>query len=647
MSTCPPPSSGPAARPTSSRSRPIRPRRSTASTSIRPSPPIRASWPTMAKEPAELLVVEQQFARFGASCRLFAPVYRQFTLTALVGVHDWPSAAPAPARGRPRPYDDVRDAWNYYLAHDNHGRGVVLIGHSQGSGVLTELIKREIDGKPEQKQLVSAILMGTQPGRPRQAATWAATSSPCPCAMRPARLGCAIAYASFRDTARRRPIRASAGRARRAGPGGRLRQSGQSRRRRGSRCTPIWPPRRRAIAAAAPSSRRRGSRARRSPRPSSACPACSAPSAPRRPSSTTSPSTSTPTRRPRTSDINGDVVFGGQVQKDWGLHLIDANLAMGNLVAIVRAEGRAWRREDADRAGPPRIWRGARQEVHLGPRAPRGGDDSWDSLARVARRGLSRPGRYAPGRRSGRAHDGRPMAPERDWRQGRLHPHPHRKHRGRRPLLQAPLACHLAFPPLEHVSVWALDPKGGPSSPTRSAAGWRPSPDRRVGRSRPRRRTARAGVSNRPRRARPAARRPEGPRDLCHLGPFRFLGRGGRGMTDGAMSQKESPAEVFKRALAHAARSLAEQPDLEVVFSGDGPSPHRPPRRAAASAARAVRPGDHPHPRPGRPAGPARRPPRRRRPRPRQAEVARRRRRSTTRWSRRASRPSAPTRWPA
>ncbi|MFI4934882.1 MAG: cobaltochelatase subunit CobT [Caulobacterales bacterium] len=38
------------------------------------------------------------------------------------------------------------------------------------------------------------------------------------------------------------------------------------------------------------------------------------------------------------------------------------------------------------------------------------------------------------------------------------------------------------------------------------------------------------------------------------------------------MAHRESPTEVFKRALAHAARSLAEQPDLEVVFSGDGPS---------------------------------------------------------------------------
>src|SRR5580704_11093962 len=36
-------------------------------------------------------------------------------------------------------------------------------------------------------------------------------------------------------------------------------------------------------------------------------------------------------------------------------------------------------------------------------------------------------------------------------------------------------------------------------------------------------------------------------------------------------NKSENPAEVFKRAIAHAARSLAEQPDLEVTFSGDGP----------------------------------------------------------------------------
>jgi hypothetical protein len=45
---------------------------------------------------------------------------------------------------------------------------------------------------------------------------------------------------------------------------------------------------------------------------------------------------------PRSSDIPGDIVIGGQVLKDWGLHLIDANLFMGDLVDIVGAEGRAW-----------------------------------------------------------------------------------------------------------------------------------------------------------------------------------------------------------------------------------------------------------------------------------------------------------------
>jgi cobaltochelatase CobT len=62
------------------------------------------------------------------------------------------------------------------------------------------------------------------------------------------------------------------------------------------------------------------------------------------------------------------------------------------------------------------------------------------------------------------------------------------------------------------------------------------------------------------------------------------------------MSQKESPTEVFKRALANAARSLAEQPDLEVVFSGDGPAlvghravlPH-PPRELSGPEASRIR----------------------------------------------------------
>jgi cobaltochelatase CobT len=61
-------------------------------------------------------------------------------------------------------------------------------------------------------------------------------------------------------------------------------------------------------------------------------------------------------------------------------------------------------------------------------------------------------------------------------------------------------------------------------------------------------------------------------------------------------SKPESPTEPFKRALAHAARSLAEMPDLEVVFSGDGPQllgkravlPH-PPRDLNSKEAARIR----------------------------------------------------------
>jgi hypothetical protein len=46
---------------------------------------------------------------------------------------------------------------------------------------------------------------------------------------------------------------------------------------------------------------------------------------------------------PRVSDISGDVLVGGHVLPDWGLHLIDMNLTMGNLVDDVDAQSKAWR----------------------------------------------------------------------------------------------------------------------------------------------------------------------------------------------------------------------------------------------------------------------------------------------------------------
>jgi hypothetical protein len=70
--------------------------------------------------PEELSVIRSQFARFGSECRVFAPLYRQVTLTALrAGIAGTPMTV-----DRALGYNDVVDAWKYYLEHDNQGRGV-------------------------------------------------------------------------------------------------------------------------------------------------------------------------------------------------------------------------------------------------------------------------------------------------------------------------------------------------------------------------------------------------------------------------------------------------------------------------------------------------------------------------------------------
>jgi hypothetical protein len=103
-------------------------------------------------DPEERSIALYQAARYSQECRVFAPMYRQLTLLGILG------AVPGdPALA----YADVLNAWNTYLHKYNHGRGVVLIGHSQGTFVLRQLISEEIDPNPaERRKLVSAILLG-------------------------------------------------------------------------------------------------------------------------------------------------------------------------------------------------------------------------------------------------------------------------------------------------------------------------------------------------------------------------------------------------------------------------------------------------------------------------------------------------------
>lgn len=108
-----------------------------------------------------------QVARLGSQCRVFAPIYRQRTLAGLAGVLSGsagaggtgPTTTVAPGSlDFDDPFSDVLDAWKSYMATDNDGRGVVLIGHSQGAGLLNRLLKTEFD--PEDNDDVRAVLVG-------------------------------------------------------------------------------------------------------------------------------------------------------------------------------------------------------------------------------------------------------------------------------------------------------------------------------------------------------------------------------------------------------------------------------------------------------------------------------------------------------
>jgi len=292
---------------------------------------------SMKAEQEEIAVINQQFARFGAVCRRFAPLYRQVTLSAL---HANIRGTPIPA-DRQMAYDDVKRAWDYYLAHDNHGRGVVLVGHSQGSGILAQLVKNEIDGKPVQRQLVSVILAGYRLQVP-VGKDVGGDFKAIPLCRAVGQIGCAINFASFRadspPPAGAKLFGAS------AGPG--LEAACVNPAALAGGDAPLHAYLGEGTEMVTASGEQQGPWTN-PPKPI-AEPFVEVPgllSAECRSEAdhnflaiTIHP---TPSGK-RTNVIVGDVIIDGRKLPDWGLHRIDMNLAMGNLIDVVRAQAKAY-----------------------------------------------------------------------------------------------------------------------------------------------------------------------------------------------------------------------------------------------------------------------------------------------------------------
>lgn len=86
---------------------------------------------------------------YGTHARFFAPYYRQKSF-----VHYVDKEANETA------YADAKDAFLYYLKHDNQGRPFVLAGFSQGSEHLLHLIKDVLSDPALADRMVAAYLIG-------------------------------------------------------------------------------------------------------------------------------------------------------------------------------------------------------------------------------------------------------------------------------------------------------------------------------------------------------------------------------------------------------------------------------------------------------------------------------------------------------
>jgi Protein of unknown function (DUF3089) len=260
-----------------------------------------------------------QAARYSRDCRVYAPVYRQVTIQGLL------QPQTVTQEMREQGYADVVEAWRAYLARFNKGRGVVLIGHSQGTFVLRRLIREEIDPSlSERRRLVSAVLLGGNVTVKRGSARGGDFRHLRAC-RRPRQVGCVIAFSTFNA-----PVPANAIFGRTTDPELEVLCTNPAALGGGSgRLTPVYPtkPFATSIIGAAANAALSGLPKPKTPWaafPSSYLGNCSR-----------AGNASVLRIKPRSG---ATVTITPTHDASWGTHLADANIALGNLTNVIRRQ---------------------------------------------------------------------------------------------------------------------------------------------------------------------------------------------------------------------------------------------------------------------------------------------------------------------
>ncbi len=276
-------------------------------------------------DPEETAVAVAQAALFSQVCSVYAPIYPQVTIEALNSGRITQTTIGVA-------YEGVRAAFADYMANYNHGRGFVVMGHSQGAMMLVGLLHLEIDTLPVvRKLLVSALLMGANVTVSVGNTLGGDFDNIPPCDSG-ATTGCVVAYSTFDETP---PPDAAFGRVsgltifsfpkvgtqqilcvNPAAPGG------------GSAVlSPYFPTNKIAGLAGAP-------------KPTPTTPYVSYPDALTAECQTDGDATWL--QITRTGPAGTTPAFAGSEGPSWGLHDLDVSLTIGNLVDLVRAESAAF-----------------------------------------------------------------------------------------------------------------------------------------------------------------------------------------------------------------------------------------------------------------------------------------------------------------
>jgi hypothetical protein len=135
-----------------------------------------------------------QASRFSQVCNVWAPTYRQRTSASLnKGLGNDPTADRIS-------YNSLLAGWKDYVAHDNDGRPVVFIGHSQGAANLIKLLRSQVDHNAAlRNRMVAALILGGNVQVP-VGKTVGGTFTRIPACTAMGQTSCVIAYSSFSST---------------------------------------------------------------------------------------------------------------------------------------------------------------------------------------------------------------------------------------------------------------------------------------------------------------------------------------------------------------------------------------------------------------------------------------------------------------